>query len=89
MGWSEAVRLTRILVSDTSSQVGAAVRGWDYPIDRADESVRGLIDLFAKAHFKRPDPYPRPWDQKPTQHGNASLTVEQFRALRDSVAEKN
>lgn len=89
MGWGEALRMTKILAEDVSSQVGAALRGWPYPIERADAVLRDLFDKYLESNFKRPQPYPRPWHPQPKTIGGASLTPAEFRALRDSVAEQN
>lgn len=89
MGWGEAFRLTQVLIADTSSQVGAAVRGWQYPMERSDVVLRDLFDKYTQSHFKRPPAYPRPWDPQPKKMGDARLTPGQFRAIRDSVAARN
>ena len=62
MSWGEALRLTRILSQDGSSQVGAAVGGWEYPLSREAQILADTHDAFAAANFKKPKPYPRPWD---------------------------
>ena len=62
MTWGEALRLTRILTADGSSQVGATVGGWEYPLSREAQILADTHDAFAAANFKKPKPYPRPWD---------------------------
>lgn len=67
MSWGEAVRLTKVLAADSSSQVGAALSGWDSPVPR-DALI--LMDLFDLTHEiawaqgggkgRRPAAYPRP-----------------------------
>lgn len=83
MPWGEADRLTRILAKDTSSQVGAALAGWQYPASRQALAIFDLYDATAGAHFKRPKKYPRPWDPAPKRLGNASLTITQLRGVLD------
>lgn len=51
-------------------------------------TLRDLYDLQYMSKAKRkPKPYPRPWDEKPTRTGDGtSLTVEQYRAVRASLS---
>jgi hypothetical protein len=62
MEWGEAYRLARVLRSDPSSQVAAALEGWDFPIERTTAALLDLFDLeFAKGS-KKPKTHPgRPW----------------------------
>lgn len=63
MTWGEAIRLTQVLRRDPASQVGAALQGWDFPIDRATAAVLDLFDLEHAKATKRPKPHPgRPYD---------------------------
>ena len=85
MDWGEMFRLTKILANDPSSQVCAALAGWNYPLDWAGITLRDLYDLqFAsKSKRKKPKPYPRPWDREPKTYGKGTgLTPEQYRAIR-------
>ena len=61
MSWGEALRLTRVLSLDGSSQVGAAVGGWEHPAGLEARVLMDLIDSHAHANFKKPNMYPRPW----------------------------
>lgn len=45
MPWDEAVRLVRILRADPSSQIAAAIEGWDYPLSREGWQMADLIDV--------------------------------------------
>lgn len=61
VGWGEAVRLVRVLASDPSSQLAAALQGWAYPLERTGWMLADLIDVqIAKSGAKRATPYPRP-----------------------------
>lgn len=84
MTWGEAIRLTQQLNSDTSSMVAAALNGWDYPVSREALALFDLYDLTANTHFKKPEPYPRPWASKPKSgrtKPDASLTQEEIIAV--------
>ena len=65
MSWGEALRLTRILTSDGSSQVGASVGGWKHPATLEAQVIMDLIDQHAAANFTKAKPYPRPWPSGP------------------------
>jgi hypothetical protein len=81
MTWGEASRLTMRLARDTSSEVGASLAGWQYPVSRQALAIFDLYDATANAHFKKPKPYPRPWDPAPKRYGNASLSITEVRAV--------
>jgi hypothetical protein len=89
MGWGEAWRLFERLATDPSSQVGAALAGWNFPLSREGLALSDLFDVNARAHFKKPKPYIRPWDEKPRKFGNRSLTKAQFIALRAQAQQNN
>lgn len=80
MKWGEVHRLTLILLTDPSSQVGAAVRDWAHPMSREDLVLRDIYDLqhMSKSR-KRPKPYPRPWHKEVKKFGTA-MSVDQFHA---------
>lgn len=63
MSWGEAIRLTRLLRADSSSQTAAAIEGWDYPISHEALAILDLFDLEHQVNSKkRPKPHPlRPW----------------------------
>jgi len=86
MGWGEAWRLFEVLGNDPSSQVSAALAGWNFPMSREGLALSDLFDVNARAHFKKPKPYIRPWDEKPRRFGNRAMTKEQFHALRERAA---
>jgi len=75
MTWGEAMRQTKILARDTASQVGAALAGWQYPVSRGELALMDLYDAFAQATFKKPKPYPRPWDAPPKRFGSRVANV--------------
>lgn len=71
MGFGEAVRLTHALASDPTSQVCAALAGWDYPVTHESIVLMNLYDLehqiaWAQAGGKghRPTPHVRPWPDR-------------------------
>lgn len=87
MSWGEAFRLTKILADDPSSRIMAAIRGWDYPIEVVDVTLRQHLDLmhhiawkFSGGKGQAPPPYPRPWPiedvKRTTTRPDASLTQE-------------
>jgi hypothetical protein len=81
MSWGEALRLTKILTADGSSQVGAAVGQWEYPLTREAQILMDLIDSHVAANFKNAKPYPRPWASMPKSgraKPDASLTQEEI-----------
>jgi hypothetical protein len=59
--WREAILLTAVLLRDPSSWTQAARNEWQYPVSYEWIMTKQLIDLFAKANFKKPKPYPAPW----------------------------
>lgn len=67
MPWSEAWRLFNILAMDPSSQIGAALAGWQHPAERTDLVLRDLFDLQFRKVKKNPKAYPRPWDRVKTR----------------------
>ena len=82
--WGEACRLARVLTSDPSSQLAAAVNEWAYPVSRDVLALADLIDAFMQVNSKRgrrPDPYPRPWHKtKSTRMGRATRPQSEIRA---------
>lgn len=71
MGWGEAVRLTHVLAGDPSSQVAAALAGWEYPVTHEAIVSMNLYDLTHQVAWsqgggkgKRPAPHVRPWSMK-------------------------
>lgn len=64
MTFGEAKDLTEVLHQDPSSWVFAARASWDNPVSREFLVLADIFDAFAKANFKRPDPYPRPTPDK-------------------------
>jgi len=65
--WSEAIRLTSVLLRDPSSWVQASINEWDYPVSREWMALSHVYDLLAMVNSKRkPKPYPTPWPDKGT-----------------------
>lgn len=67
MAWGEAIRLTKILAGDPSSQVAASIAGWTHAASRESLVLMDLFDLTHAANSDkkhRPKPYPRPWPAK-------------------------
>lgn len=77
MTWSEATRLSGLLLADPSSWVCASVAGWQHPLSREAITLADLFDLTYAANTSRKSnrkPYPRPWvaDSQGRKHGNAA-----------------
>lgn len=65
IGWDEALDLIRVLRSDPSSMLAAAIEEWAYPLSRTDAILADMWDLsYAKAGAKKRETYPRPFKQK-------------------------
>lgn len=88
---TEAARLVELLTTDPTSQIHAALAGWEYPASREAIALADLFDAFTKANYKKSEPYPRPWETKPkgrTVGKGTALTPEEFhRAWNERVAE--
>lgn len=82
MGWGEAWRLFLILGGDPSSQVASAVAGWQYPASRDALVLLDLFDLTARASFKRPKAYARPWDDPPKKHGTGRRDIAGWKKFK-------
>jgi len=73
MPWGEAVRLAGVLVSDPTSQIAAAVSGWERPWSHEWAASVDLFDLMHMVNGKNPKPYPRPWpDPNHKRHGRTN-----------------
>lgn len=85
IGWGEAIRLVRVLRSDPSSMLAAAVEDWDYPMSREASILADVWDLeYAKTGAKTAANYPRPFkkDQPSTRKGNAAgRSPEEIKAI--------
>lgn len=89
MSLQEAVSLTRTLIGDLTSHVGAAVQGWQYPLTH---EARAAMDLYDLTVMVNTDPkkrsqiekYPRPWP-KPVGVRSQTPTVSQ-QAIRKALA---
>ncbi len=90
MGWGEAWRLFLILGSDPSSQVAAALAGWQHPASREELAIAWLFDLTGRLRLGRKHkPYPRPWDERPKQTGTGRRSIagwKRFKAQKQSEA---
>lgn len=85
MPWDEAWRITKILLTDPTSWVHAALAGWQFPEESSATVLRDLYDLQHRSKAKRrPKPYPRPWDRKAETHGDA-VSLDKYRAMRDAT----
>lgn len=82
MGWAEAFRLMLILAKDPSSQVAAAISGWEFPATREALTLADLYDAYGTATFKKHKRYPRPWaDVDKTRLGKTRLSPDKVREL--------
>jgi hypothetical protein len=82
MSWREAASLTRTLIGDLTSRVGAAVRDWDYPLSHEARVAMDTYDVLAIANTAKKDrhklkPYPRPWPQEGDAVRSQAPTVSQ------------
>lgn len=70
MGWDEALRLTKLLAKDPSSQVCAALAGWQAPYSHEAHILADLYDLARRRWAKgTPKPRKRPTDPAPKRLG--------------------
>lgn len=65
MSWGEALRLVRLLLNDPSSQFGAEMAGWRFPVDRSTLVLSDLYDFQTAVRWvdggkKGPRPVPHP-----------------------------
>lgn len=72
----EAIRLVQVLQKDPSSQIAAALQGWEFPFDRTTAALLDLFDLEHAKAAKKPKPHPgRPFDVRgstTTRKGNVA-----------------
>lgn len=66
---TEAARITHELTSEPTSHTYAAVAGWSHPWSPEARLLADLFDAYGLGRFKKPKPYPRPWDAQPTRKG--------------------
>jgi hypothetical protein len=59
--WHEAILLTAVLLKDPASWTQAVKNGWQYPVSHEWMIARHTYDLIARAHYKKPKPFPAPW----------------------------
>lgn len=73
--------MVKLLGSDPSSYIGAALSKWQHPASWEFMALADLFDVQLRSKSKRkPKPYRRPWDRLPVVHGKGtSMTVEQWR----------
>lgn len=76
MSWREAWNLVGVLARDSSSQVGAAMAGWEAPRSAEWLILADLYDLQHQSKAKRtPKPYPRPKVKKMAKKAPGSKPV--------------
>ncbi len=76
MSFREAWNLIVELLKDPSSRLFASVAKWEYPMSRTDFILADLHDRFTQVHFKKPQPYPRPFKDIDIER-SAKPTVDQ------------
>lgn len=81
MSWGEAIRLMEVVSADPTSALAASLNGWKHPASREALVLMDLFDAFTKANFKRPKPYPRPWDAGPRKFGRTKLPRDEVVAI--------
>jgi hypothetical protein len=81
MSWGEALRLTRILNTDPSSMVAAAVAGWAFPVTREYIAAKTAADNYVMVKTAKKGSklsvLPAPWDV-PKRRGTASMPYSQM-----------
>ena len=70
MSLHEAARLAEILLHDPSSEIAAAVQGWDYPISREALVNLDLFDLTLLANSDPRKGKPKPHGMRPFKSTN-------------------
>lgn len=73
------------LCRETSSHVAVALAGWARPSSDAAMVLADLFDLQHRSKSKRkPKPYPRAWDKPPVRHGNRTVSVAEWKRLKEA-----
>jgi hypothetical protein len=87
--WGEAIRLTQKLITDPSTQVAAAMNGWDYPVSWDAIVAMNHFDLIHQIAWAqggrkgpKPKPYPRPWPDRRRETLKAGAGVSQEDILK-------
>ena len=82
MSWGEALRLYRILIADPSSQIAAAVAGWQHPASR---ELLALYDLFDSSEYgrvgRKARPAQRPWVANERKTRGRGVTREDLQQI--------
>jgi hypothetical protein len=87
MSWGEALNLTRVLAGDPSSQVGAAVAGWQFAVSREWLALKAMADNYVSVKTSKRgarlvglvDPA-----EKPTRRvGTASMSPVELQSVLD------
>ena len=87
MSWREAWNLVGVLAGDPSSQVGAAMAGWESARSAEWLLLADLYDLQHQSKAKRtPKPYPRPKVAKPVKKVPGAKPVGDARATLRRLA---
>lgn len=85
MEWGEAIRLTRVLLGDTSAHITAAINGWRMPVSAEYLALKVLVDNDVTSKTEKRgrlakllDPFAPP----PKRFGRASMSIAEWEALR-------
>lgn len=84
MDYPEALRLSRVLASDMTSQVAAALNGWQEPVSPIYLAIKTLVDNDVASKTEKRAKLTRlrdPFAPPPKRLGNASLSIPELRAL--------
>lgn len=88
MSLAEAARLAVLLAKDPTTQLCAALNGWDYPASREFLVLADQFDAFGRVNSgkKKPAPYPRPWpdESKSTYGKGTAIPVDELRRTLDA-----
>lgn len=83
MSFREAWNLVGVLANDPSSQIGAAMAGWDGPKSAEWLILADLYDLQHMSKAKRkPKPYPRPKAKKAPSQRLGKTQLPQADAIK-------
>lgn len=74
MPWGEAVRMTRLLASDPSSYIAAALNDWDRPVSTEALALYDVFDLLHQVNSRK---RPRPHPGRPLTRRRAKPTLSQ------------
>ena len=87
--WGELWRLVEIVGHDPSSQLAAAISGWEHPVSREWLALADLWDVLVavNTHKGSPGHYPRPWAKTDPGTRRIGVTSLPQAVVRRALAE--